>query len=234
VIEIRQAHAGDSDALASVINETWHDNTADPAHIARVIRETGRVTLLAQDSDQVLGFVDGFLTPAPDGTIRWEIDLLGVRPSARGRQIASRLVTAAVEAGRGQGAVTARALIRLDNPASQRVFAACGFSEQPERCVLYTAGSSTGDDFQVGADGYLLPVVTLTYRGVWIEGVSALGNLAAARRLVGRYGWDAAGAVLPAGDAAVLRAAETAGYVKREAYAWWTRLLTADAAPARR
>lgn len=233
MITIRAARPGDSQAVAQVITESWHDNTADPTHIARVIRDTARVTLLAEQDRAVLGFVDSFLTLAADGTPRWEVDLLGVRPAARGRQIARQLVSAAVEAGRAQGAMLARALIRRDNPASQRVFAACGFSELAQRQILYLADFEAGPRQHITHGCWLLPVVTLTYRGLWIEGAPARSDFAAARAIVEWGGWDVAGAVLPANSTAI-EAASSAGFQAANEYAWWTRALTADAEPALR
>lgn len=233
MINLRAARPGDGQAAAQVIMESWHDNTADPAHIARVIRDTARVTLLAEQDRAVLGFVDSFLTLAADGTPRWEVDLLGVRPAARGRQIARQLVSAAVEAGRAQGAMLARALIRRDNPASQRVFAACGFGEQAQRQILYLADGEAGPRQHITHGCWLLPVVTLTYRGLWIEGAPVRSDFAAARAIVGRNGWDVAGAVLPANPTAI-EAASAAGFRAANEYAWWTRALTTDAEPAPR
>ncbi len=49
---------------------------------------------------------------------------------------------------------------------------------------------------------YLIPVSTLTYGGVWVEGAQTASALHFAQTVRARFGWDVAGAVLPANVAA--------------------------------
>jgi ribosomal protein S18 acetylase RimI-like enzyme len=82
---------------------------------------------VACDGDRVVGYVSAFATHSLAAG-RWEVDELAVHPEAQGRGIGTALVARALEVGAGQaGLHEARALVAVDNLASQRVFLKNGF-----------------------------------------------------------------------------------------------------------
>jgi len=149
---------------------------------------------------------------SPEGTLRWEVDLLGVHPDYRGRGIARELVEAVVEAGRGYDAQRARALIRIDNVASLNTFKRCGFSLDERVYDLYVADLAASE-VAFPPDSHLAAVETLTYSGVWIEGELSLDALRFGRTQAGS---GIAGVVVPAGSLA----AEQAGFERIGQYRW--------------
>ncbi len=181
------------------------------------VSKSNHVTLLETSGDGALiGFVDGFSTASSEGVCRWEVDLLGVHPDHRGRGVAQRLIRASVAAGRELGAATARALVKLDNAASRAAFLRCGFAPDETVCDLYVSDQAAAGRVSAPEDAYLIPVSTLTYGGVWVEGVQSAEALRAAQRARTRYGWDFAGAVIPVRTLAM---AET-GYALVGEYRW--------------
>ena len=190
--------AGDAPEIANLIRAVWADHNPDPDWIARVSLESNHATLVETRGDDLIGFVDAFSTVAADGVLRWEVDLLGVAPAWRGRGVAGRLVQRAVEVGRERGARRARALVRIDNTASLRVFERCGFAAEPTICRLYVSDAAPLEAQPTPDDAFLLTVSTLTYSGVWIEGEQSAAALRCAQAVRARFGWDTAGAVMPA------------------------------------
>lgn len=220
---IRRAGPDDAPALAAVHAACWPAERIPVEHLTRALALPDRVTLTAETDGTTIGFVDGFLTTGVDGRRRWEVDLLAVHPAARGRGVGRRLIAACAAAGIAFSPDCIRALIREDNIASQRAFAAAGFAPAPTLCRLLvnTTGSDLGHEPPPGV--HLVPVVTLTYRGVWIEGALSAEAFAAASAMRARRGWDVAGCVIPLAQGEALRAAGEVGYTVVGDFAWWLR-----------
>lgn len=224
---IKQAVPDDAPELAQLIGLIWHDashdDTPNAASVARVIQERGECTLIGCDENRVLGFVDAFMTMDMGGAPRWEVDLLGVHPDARGKGTAVELIRSACEYGADQGADYARAVVRHDNVGAQKTFSHAGFKTDGKSYRLCIASPPEIEDSLIdmsSEDGaYLIPVTTLTYRGVWIEGTPTPRGLVAARVICMRHGWDTAG---------VLLADETTpdGYEEVGVYQFWTKSLS--------
>lgn len=211
----RITHA-DAPELARLIHAVWSDYNPNPERIARVSLDSSHATFVETDGERLIGFVDGFTTVASDGILRWEVDLLGVDPGYRGRGIARRLIDSNVEAGRKAGAAMTRALVRLDNAPSLGAFARAGFILQPEPCSLFVSADDVAERLSMPPDAYLLSVETLTYSGIWIEGVQSSEALRCARCVRTRFGWDVAGAVMPITSRQVL----PEGYESVGDYCW--------------
>ncbi len=222
---IRRATAVDAPAISRVRAAVWPGEPTDADRVAQALALPGRATLVAADGESgaVVAFVDGFLTRSAQGTPRWELDLLATHPAHRGRGIGAALVAACTAAGQRHGAPLARALVQVDNTASQRTFARCGYAAQPSPCALLVA--TDGQAAQGGPppppDLHLIRVVTLSYRGLWLEGALTPASFAAAQAALHRDGLDVAGAVIPLDRAEALRAAQEAGFTCRGVYRWW-------------
>jgi GNAT superfamily N-acetyltransferase len=212
----------DAAAVAGVIAAVWPGEPPVPERIAAAAARADHRGWVALDSGRVVGFVDGFTTQSPDGVRRWELDLIAVLPDARGRGAARGLVAAALEAVNDVDLI--RALVRVDNGPMQRVMAHTGFTIAaggPHVLMVADADPDTGAD----DDESLLAVVTLTYSGIWVEGIQDLPRLITARGQAARRGLDVTGAVIPADFTAALRAAQSAGYSRIGEYDWWIKTL---------
>ena len=124
---------------------------------------------MAVDGGEIAGFLSAFLmsNPAP----RWEIDLIVVRPTSRGKGIGTSLIEEALTYGSHLKARWAKASICIDNFPSQSAFSKAGFTTNAQGRSLFLwdplVCKSTPD---VPKPVHLIPVDTLTYRGLWIEG----------------------------------------------------------------
>lgn len=231
-VHIRRAKMDDIPAILNVKQATWPDEAVNSTHIAGVLREPDHVCLVSVVNDRTVGFVDGFLTLAVSGVRRWEVDLLAVHPEYRNRGIASRLVEENTRAGLEMGAEMARALIRLDNTGSQRTFSRCGYICDQNECMLYVSPDSPDSAVELPPNVYLIPVYTLNYCGLWIEGELSATSLSYAQTVRARHGYDLVGAVIPIYQPEAIQAAVDAGYMRAGTYQWWQ--IRADAVPTPR
>jgi hypothetical protein len=143
------------------------------------------------------------------------VDLLAVRRVSRGRRLGQKLVLAACQDAARHNVSVARAAIRVDNVASQRTFENAGFAtdRRVHQLLLWTPRFSDSPDV-CPKDVTLLPVDTVTYRGLWIEGLTSAGLGAELQRDVVRTArWVAAreerlntGTLVPADEAHLLAA----------------------------
>jgi ribosomal protein S18 acetylase RimI-like enzyme len=207
-------------AIAAVKRAVWEDEPADETHIATVIAEPDHATHIAVQNDEVVGFVDGFLTLSAEGVRRWEVDLLGVLPAQRGQGIASQLVALNTRAGFEMGASRARGLVAIGNIGSEKTFVRSGFQVEDTTCGLYVSDGAAAETPTTNGL-HLLPVNTINYRGVWLEGVLSAQGFRKALAVRARYGWDVAGAVIPLAQSTMLEAAQAAGYASIGEYRWW-------------
>jgi len=238
-LEIYRAIAANhAPGIAQIQQVVWpNDDTSDSIALNRVIfdalQDTNRVNFVVVDESRVVGFADGFLTVSAEGRPRWEVDLLALHPDYRGLGLGARLVSASALAGREMGAQWARALIQVENKASQRAFIRRGFKPDPNDCLLYVSSGSVTNFFSpirkgkrlavngIGPDSYFISVRTLYYRGLWLEGPLEFEAFDAAQAIREHYRWEMAGAVIPVNEQAAIQAARSAGYRKIDRYGWW-------------
>ena len=91
--------------------------------------------LVALGDDQILGY--GGLCDYPDEAF---IQTLAVAPSAQGRGLGARLLTALLEEADRRGQRTVSLEVRADNPAAQRLYARHGFARSGVRRGYYPGG----------------------------------------------------------------------------------------------
>jgi hypothetical protein len=142
-----------------------------------------------------------------NGKRRWEVDLLAVRRASQGQRLGQRLVEAACADERILGTPLARAAIRVDNIASQKTFENAGFKTDGEihRLLTWTPTQDNGS-IVYGGSVTLVPVDTLTYRGLWLEGLTAYNvdideqrsAVHMARSIIAWEGRHNTGAMIPA------------------------------------
>lgn len=172
-IVYRPAIRSDAASLADLIHRAMGDD-ADNAHLAAVLAIPSHFTRLAVVDDALIGFVDGFLTQSPEATWRFELDLLAVDEAWRGCGVGAELVRSILESAEQTPATMIRALVRAGNMPMETLMSRAEFKAESALYELWV--KSVGalgpqlphppDDVQAG----VVPVTTLTYRGVWLEG----------------------------------------------------------------
>ena len=166
--DIRLARPDDAQAIQRILQETWgesllfdvfSDHISSPAHQIFVAVEAG----------EVAGFLSAFLVSSP--VPRWEIDLIIVRSASQGKGIGTSLIEEALTYGSRLGVRSAKASIRIDNFASQRAFAKVGFTTDAQvRSLFLWRRLAWKFAMDMPKTVCLIPVDTLTYRGLWIDG----------------------------------------------------------------
>eukprot|EP01102_Stenamoeba_stenopodia_P005524 TRINITY_DN1628_c0_g1_i2.p1 TRINITY_DN1628_c0_g1~~TRINITY_DN1628_c0_g1_i2.p1 ORF type:complete len:282 (-),score=42.98 TRINITY_DN1628_c0_g1_i2:222-1067(-) len=247
---VRRATSEDAEAIREVCHSVWKDTSSDRWLLERIQRvlllqsDNKRITLVCVlDTRVVVGFVDGFSTRGKDAVEeRWELDLLAVDPSYQRRGIASRLVSSFVEQSNrlasNPQADTVRALVAIDNIASQRTFQKCGFSTdgQPQQLMIHNRSQSQSTQQKHTSTTnnhsyHLIEVDTINYCGVWIEGATTIEEFEAPLSLLSQQQEDEINLVTPELIGAVIanneatKSAASAGYEAVGTYQWWKRSL---------
>jgi ribosomal protein S18 acetylase RimI-like enzyme len=214
VIDLRKAALSDISGIAAVVHDVWAQDILPDVCQAQ-IKDDACALWVAADGDDVAGFVSAFLTVGSGGVRRWEVDLLAARRASQGQRLGQKLVTAACRDIARHNVSVVRAAIRVDNIASQRSFENAGFAtdRRIHELLLWTPKLGDGPDI-CPRDVALVPVDTVTYRGLWIEGLTSAGLGAelqrdvvrTARSMVARKERLTTGAVVPVDEAHLLAA----------------------------
>lgn len=202
MIHLRPATLTDVDGIASVANDVWSQDVLPDACRAH-IEDSTRALWVAAEDGAIAGFASAFLTVVAD-IRRWEIDLLAVKRANQGRGLGTRLIAHTSRTGRSHAVSLTRALVRADNVAGQRAFQTTGFARDPRlHALLLWPPAIEPAPRPYAGPVTLLPVDTLTYRGLWIEHLTSVPPdeqhraLAAARAIAARDHRLNAGAVIP-------------------------------------
>jgi N-acetylglutamate synthase-like GNAT family acetyltransferase len=205
MIDLRKATLADVDGIAAVVYDVWEQDALADVCTAQIQDDACALWVVA-DRDDVAGFVSAFLTVGDGGVRRWEVDLLAVRRASQGQHMGRKLVLAVCQDAARHDVSVARAAIRVDNVASQKAFEYAGFAtdQRVHELLLWTPKLGDAPDVHP-KDVVLLLVDTVTYRGLWIEGLTSAGLTAkeqrgvvkVARSVVAREGRLNAGAVIP-------------------------------------
>jgi len=218
-LRVRQAVPGDVAGIVGTKRAVWPDDVVDQSIVATAVSDPRHTILVAVSDDVIVGFVDGFLTISDSGVARWEVDLLAVDPRFRRCELGERLVRASTEAGHSMGATVARALVRFDNAPSQRLFARCGYRPEEGACCLFVSSDLESARIYVRTRHgvHVVPVRTLNYRGLWLEG----GCKGAHSDVQVDGDWDLFGSVISLKNAEATRAVLAAGFSRIGRYRWW-------------
>ena len=169
--DIRVANPSEAQAIHQILQETWGESLLFDVFMDHISSPEHQV-FVAVESGEIVGFLSAFLVPSP--IPRWEIDLIIVRSTNRGKGIGTSLIEEALTYGSHLGARWAKASIRVDNYASQRAFSKSGFTTDTQVRSLFLWNPLVCESAtNVPETVHFIPVDTLTYRGLWIEGFSA-------------------------------------------------------------
>ena len=122
-MSVRKASPGDLDALAAL-----HAAAFQPGWSAADIAALDAVALIEDAAGLIL-----VRTVAGEA----EILTVGVRPELRGAGVGRRLLDAALETARAEGAESVFLEVAEDNPAARRLYAGGGFEEVGRRRGYY-------------------------------------------------------------------------------------------------
>jgi GNAT superfamily N-acetyltransferase len=224
--EIRRAVGPDVLGIVDVKRQVWPDEDADVDLIAAAVADPGHATHLAMIGSAAAGFVDGFLTRSASGLRRWEVDLLAVAAPQRGRGIGRGLVEASTQAGCECGARLARALIKLDNSASERAFHHNGYRAEGEVQELHVLPGAAVAGKEALAQGlHLVNVLTFNYTGVWLEPAPDVACVDFASIVSPAPGADVVGVLIPFQKGEWAESARSVGFEPLGRYRWWVRML---------
>jgi ribosomal protein S18 acetylase RimI-like enzyme len=230
MLSIRRARLGDVNGISTVVAEVW-GQAIDTGVCLAHIRNDACAIWVAVENGVIAGFVSAFLTCGLADERRWEVDLLAVRPAWRGRQLGQKLVAATWVDAQQHQVDEARAIIRIDNIASQRSFERAGYTTdyRIHRLLLWT--SQAGEEFLIPPGVTFVPVDTLTYRGLWLEGLTQAGLsseeqrqvVATARALVAAQGRENTGALIAVDEAFHLPGDLETTVAMHGEYHWWRK-----------
>lgn len=226
VFDFRAALPTDANAIAALKKAVWPDEDSDPFIITQAILDHHHSGVVVCQNSDLIGFVDGFLSISPAGEPRWEVDLLAIHPDYRGARLAEQLVRANHQAGREKGAQFSRALIRINNIASQRTFQRCGFHFDGalQRLFVRAAENNVSQSLPKLPDE-LIPVKTYNYQGVWLEGNINSELVAAAQTVCASRGLHIMGAVISEDQPEMIQVVDQAKFHFVAQYQWWVNWL---------
>ena len=221
-VQIRCATSSDGPAVAQIVRQTFDENIEPGSpRVRKVLRANG--TFVAIIGEDVVGFVSNFLTRSAEGLRRFELDLLAVASEARGSGIGDQLVGYSIARASQSGADMIRSLVATHNRAMQRICKGHGFARSSGSYSLFVAEPSA--DFEGNSPvhrAHLVPVNTLTYSGIWLEGSLSQAAIEAGHARATRVDMSRIGAVIPTDDsqtAALLRANQ---FDLAGEFHWWT------------
>ena len=135
--QIRRAEAtlADAEALLAVERQSLKDSPYTPEEVRQVLSRPEHRAYLAWRGGEPVGFCSCFETPTDTGP-RLELDLLGVVPAHRGRGLGTRLIRYSIAQALCEGIRAFRAVVAVDNGASQGAFRRAGLLPEPRPRVL--------------------------------------------------------------------------------------------------
>jgi ribosomal protein S18 acetylase RimI-like enzyme len=170
---IRRAMPEDIPGIAEVIQDAF-SLEIDQVYARDLLVHGSQQVTVAIENGKTVGFVAGFVTTTLGAVPRWEVDLLAVRQDYQRHQIAIHLLEATWQDAQQSHAKFARGLIQVENTASQRAFERAGYTSSGQVYDMHLwEPLDTSAEFPAREMVTAIPVDTLTYRGLWIEGLES-------------------------------------------------------------
>ena len=218
---IRLASAEDAGAIARIAADAKLASIeAESPRVRKILGESR--TYVATIRGEVIGFVDGFFTCDAIGRRRCELDLLAVAREAQGLGLGTRLAAECLAAAAEGGAQHARALVRAENAAMRKLCQGLGFHCSRASFALFVGERQSPQGLAPQHDARLLPVDTLGYAGIWLEGRLCQEAIDAAHRLASQRNAAVIGAAIPIANVETAALLAANSFRKVGQYHWWT------------
>ncbi len=218
MLAIRQAAQADLAAIARIIASAFGERK-EP----QVKHLQCNLVLVAELDGAVIGFAANFPTRSASGEARFELDLLAVDSVARGRGVGFALVASCIQSASASGADSLRALVRADNLAMGRICSRARLLRSAGPYALFIAAAKPVSAWASAAHAaHLVPVDTLTYRGIWLEGDISQAAIDQAQLRAQTEQRSRIGALIAAEDEQVAALLTRNGFVSVGAFFWWS------------
>lgn len=218
---IRPATPKDACAIASLAADALATRIdAKSARVRQILNEG--LTYVAIDEKAILGLASSFFTFDRDKNRRFELDLLAVAPGARGRGVGGRLVEASLFAAGDSKPALIRTLVRSNNMSMQRLCRRHGFAVLPRKYKLFVAVPRPVVRKTQQHQAHLIPVDTLNYSGIWLEGELCQEAIDDALWTASQSDRSVIGAVIPSDAFHVADLLRVNAFSKVGDYDWWT------------
>lgn len=230
---IRKATPDDAKAVEAITMANWNQKIDSSIFENQATQETCALHV-ATVQDQVVGFVSTFLSVDVHDTRRWEVDLLAVHPENHSKGYGTALIQSVLPIAREQNVAYLRGLVRTENIASQKAFQHAGYVSDGESFHLYLWPPEPHHaPAPIPPDITLLPLNTLTFRGLAIEGLSNQSYSAEDQRAIVSKAQNIVfnekrantGALIPTQHPEMLSPEVRKKGTLHGEYAWWTRLI---------
>lgn len=199
-IEIRRAILADIDAIGEIIQLAFDDDI-DKRRVKYLMTVSHNYIYVATLDNQVIGFVENFVTISQTNDIRLELDLLAVHPDARGQGIGKKLIEVSIQKAKQLGVDYLRALIVSHNDVMRRACQRLGLEQSQELSGLYVRSRQQPSGTLADTpEFHLIWVENLTYSGAWLEGELTQRSITNADDVARFYHGDILGAVVDKAD----------------------------------
>ena len=170
---IRRATIMDVTGISALVKDAF-DETVNEEYAMGLIDRGKNMIWIAEDNGEIIGMISTFITIASRAIRRWEVDLMAVKTRYKGAGIAHQLLRRTAEDEREQKVNFTRGLVRVDNKAAQSAFRKAGYhsNEQVYSMLVWQPHPMQETSEEINSLVNIIPVETLTYRGIWLEGLS--------------------------------------------------------------
>ncbi len=221
-VSVRRPAPSDASAIAAIAEKTFGE-PFDRDRIEGLLKAGRDYSLIALDAQGIRAFADNFITVSETGAQRLELDLLAVDPKAQGRGIGRRLIAESLLLARELDVPLIRALVRSENLVMRRLCASSGFAISEQSYDLYVASPEPGWNGPLDIEGtHLVPVETLAYSGIWIEGSLRRAGILRALSVASAQQLQRVGALVAQSNRAPAQLLADNGFQAQGTYNWWT------------
>ena len=224
---MRKARPSDAVAIAGIAAAAFGQRMAID-QVRRVLQSGRNYTCVAELNRKTVGFADAFVTESQFGEARLELDLLAVDPSAQGSGMGTGLARRCIGLADELKVGLLRTLVATDNLAMRALCYRCGLRQSPDIYRLHVATSFACAETPSRHRAHFVPIDTLAYSGLWLEGELSLEAVQSAMYCAEKAGWDSVGAVVAVADCQVSDLLCAQGFGVADEYHWWTLNLRND------